>query len=429
MPRSVGPRLSYLEGLAESEQEGLGAAARDRVADRLIEAATTSWSLHGRSALSARKLSAAADAQPSQINYYFGSFEQLLCTVQDRALDDARCVLDTLLSALPRLQAPAPTALGAVLAAIIQHWCNQTPLSALWIEAQMAEVRTPLFGPVAGRWHAMWVQFWANASDRLGVGADANLLRAFFYGEALLHRIQASPVMDHAALTETCINFAHLLMTGRSGPAPLRDQLREATRVQAVGFTPGSVPDQIARAAARLVGEAGASAVTHRAVAAAAGLNLGAVTYHMGSSEALLQAAWARIYMDLSGPHLPKPEATASQPHSAEGRARFVEGLVRFSTDPAQMPGMLAMEDLLSAAARDPELARLGAHIRYTRGQTTIHSLSRLGSAERPLTPAEAALVSIWTQGLQRDVRALAPEPRAEAVRMATEALMDRLEV
>ncbi|MFN3229606.1 MAG: TetR family transcriptional regulator [Asticcacaulis sp.] len=427
MPRSAGSRPHNTAGPVISPQDAPSLAARDRVADRLVDATTTAWTLQGRSALSARKLSSAAGAQASQINYYFGNFEQLLCAAQERALTEAQPILDDLLTGLPQLTAPSPATLGAVLAAVIQHWCNQSVLSAMWIEAQMAEGRSEALGAVAARWQALWTAFWARAADRLGAPEAADLLRPFFYGEALLHRIRAEPILDQAALTESCINFASLLQTGRSGPAPLRDQLRDATRVQTIGFTPGSVPDQIARAAARLVGEAGAAAVTHRAVAAAAGLNLGAVTYHMGSSEDLLQAAWARIYLDLAGPHLPDVTPTVQQRASADARTRFVEGLVRFSLDPNQTPGMLAMEDLLSAAARDPALARLGAHIRYTRGQTTIHSLSRLGTPERPLTSADAALVSIWTQGLQRDVRGLSPDPRAEAVRKAAEALLERL--
>ncbi|ESQ78272.1 TetR/AcrR family transcriptional regulator, partial [Asticcacaulis sp. YBE204] len=173
---------------------------------------------------------------------------------------------------------------------------------------------------------------------------------------------------------------------------------------------------------AHIVGHDGAAAVTHRAVAQAAGLNLGAVTYHFATGGALMAAAWAHIYLRLTRPH----QATETGPLSRE---IYVDGLTQYAAQDAQKPDVLAMEALLSQAARDHSFRDMGAMIRYNRGQSTYLRLSRLPRESGPLTPQAAGLVSTLLQGMGRDLAVLDPAMRGVQSRRLMTQVLDALKV
>ncbi|UDF05660.1 TetR family transcriptional regulator [Asticcacaulis sp. AND118] len=395
-------------------------------ADRLLGAVAGMWRSHGRAQMSARQVSQSAGAQASQINYYFGGFEQLLCSAQGRAIAHAAAWCERTLSEMGRIDATANggEAFGHLLAAIIDDWCrSQADLAFAWGECQILAARQPDFADANAQWQALWKRFWDEACALTGMGPQADLVRVFFTGEAFLHRIVWRGSFDRACLSESGLSWARLLMTGDPGEGPLRDYARvETARFAAPVLVAGSVHERIAEAAADIVGREGAAAVTHRAVAQTAGLNLGAVTYHFPSAGDLMAAAWAYIYLRLTRPHLTADDAPVT-------RQSYIEGLTAYSAADARQPDALAMEALLSQAARDESLRDRGAMIRYSRGQTTLHRLSRLPREQGPLGPQAAGLVSTFAQGLGRDLSVLSPAQRpAEARRLITQ-LLDALQV
>lgn len=401
-------------------------------AERLVSATLASWRSHGHAAMTARQISQIAGVNPSQINYYFKSFEQLLCSTQVRALEQAQGWCDgklVLIDDMPLPESADAEAFGHVLASLIDGWCSETPeLAFAWNECQIMAVREAVYVPLALRWQDLWRDFWSTVCTRFGLTpAQGELTRGFFTGESFLHRIRWNAVFDRACLNETCVSWARLLLTGRAGPAPLRRAMLARLEALPPPLPPaGSAAEQIAQAAADLVGREGAGALTHRAAAQAAGVNLGAVTYHLPTSEALMRAAWEQIYLRLVTEHRQPREALTTPLR----RADYMEESTRASLrNDRKVTNILAMEELLSAAARTPELAAPGSTIRYSRGQTTQLNFSRFVSPLGPLGRQEAALISTWYQGLGRDARLLPPVESAAMTRARLEPLFDALRV
>lgn len=400
----------------------------DAAADRLAAAALGMWRTHGRAEMSARQVSQTANAQASQINYYFGSFEQLLCSSQGMAIHATRAWCARILADFEGLalsdgggdgEARALAA-GQVIASVIDAWRrDQTDLVFAWAECQMLAARHPDYAQAAAQWREVWRAFWSKLCEQLGLGDHADLTLAFFTGEAFLHRIVWRAPFDRACLGETCTAWARLLLSGDCGPGPLRDFARtETQRFTAPLLIAGSAPARLSEAAADLVGQAGPAAVTHRAVAQAADLNLGAATYHFPTRAALMTAAWQRIYLRLLRPH----QATETGPLD---RATYIESLISYGGGEAQRPDVNAMEALLSQAARDIALCDMGAMIRYSRGQSSHLRLARLPRAQGALTPQAAALFSIVAQGLGRDLSCMPIEERPALARGLFTRLLD----
>jgi len=372
--------------------------------------------------MSARLVSHAANAQASQINYYFGGFERLLFSSQSVAISAASAWCAQMLTGLQGLELSTGNAesAGQIIASLIDAWCHDQPdLAFAWTECQMLAPRHPDYAQAAAQWRDVWRAFWEQACERLGLGAHAELTLAFFTGEAFLHRIAWRAPFDRACLSETCATWTNLLMRGHCGPGPLRDFAREETRRFAAPLQiAGSAAARLSEAAANLVGQAGPSAVTHRAVAQTAGLNLGAATYHFPTRAALMSAAWEHIYLRLTSPH----RATETGPID---RHTYIESLVTHGGGEAQRPDILAMDALLSQAARVPALGNMGAMIRYSRGQGSHLRLARLPCSRGALTLQTAALFSTVAQGLGRDLATKPVEQRPDHARRVFARLLD----
>lgn len=149
--------------------------------------------------------------------------------------------------------------------------------------------------------------------------------------------------------------------------------------------------EAILEAALGLIGERGPQAVTHRAVAAAAGVSLGAITHHFASRDALVEealrhlarreiGALERLTLDLvSSGFDPEAWMAALSAHLA-GRTRSVE--------------MLASYELLLECARNPGLRDVMAE--WTAAQTRVCVVVlREAGARAPEEQAPLMLASI----------------------------------
>jgi AcrR family transcriptional regulator len=117
--------------------------------------------------------------------------------------------------------------------------------------------------------------------------------------------------------------------------------------------TPEAARERILRATMRLIGESGVCAVTNRAVAKAAGVSLGSLTYHFPSQADLLRESLNR-FVDLEIERITaRLEQLRDAGVDADQAAEEVEkAIVGFSYGPEEIASL----ELHLQAARDPEL-------------------------------------------------------------------------
>ncbi|MET1004682.1 MAG: TetR family transcriptional regulator C-terminal domain-containing protein [Propionibacteriaceae bacterium] len=179
---------------------------------------------------------------------------------------------------------------------------------------------------------------------------------------------------------------------------------------------------ELAFAAWAVIADRGLSAVTFRAVAAEAGVSLGAVQHYFATKEALLLYACQRM-ADLAGAQW---SATSS---GADARAQLAALAHTSLTDhPLQRVGIAAWNAFVGAAAGDPAMARVvqevwsGAHRQATALWTAaLASPGRRGGSSDPSTVAE--LFQALLDGLS--VRVFAGRLGFEQARALAEQFLD----
>ncbi|MGI8336532.1 TetR/AcrR family transcriptional regulator [Actinomadura scrupuli] len=145
---------------------------------------------------------------------------------------------------------------------------------------------------------------------------------------------------------------------------------------------PEAARERILRATMRLIGESGVCAVTNRAVAKAAGVSLGSLTYHFPSQADLLRESLNR-FVDLEIERITaRLELMRAAGIDAEQAAEEVEkAIVAFSYGPEEIANL----DLHLQAARDPELraAAMRSIEAYDRLATAILTALGIPDAQR----------------------------------------------
>lgn len=344
-------------------------------ADRLLAAAMEQIATRGLAEASARSVAGQAGVAASAINYKFGALERLFCL----AFEQGARATEAWLQAEGRAIAILPrTAAGAALALehVIVAWTSEARgLALLYQEALAAG---PGQGPAAA-WTRAFRDFWRSAAQAFGLGeAEGRLLHLFFESEALFHLSTWSPVLEPAALREMCQHYAAVYLGAPSHPPTGALAAAE----QALGvLREGAVPPgaaKIVEAAADLVEARGLAGLTHRAVAARAGVTTGAVTHHFRTMENLVAglirgqvSAMARS----SEPGAPKRAPSIDTPLTLE--ALFEQTAALVVTDRPWGPS-LRRRHIFLAALRRPELHASAAVIRFAHGATTGEILERL---------------------------------------------------
>ena len=157
----------------------------------------------------------------------------------------------------------------------------------------------------------------------------------------------------------------------KTGAAPRKS--RAAKRA-----VPGPRREAILDAALALIAERGTEELTHRAVAAAAGVPLGSTTYYFASRAELVREAFRRYVVRVFGLFA---EIVAERP--PEDAASLVDILVEIARREVAGRWTVIVEyELVLRAARDPELA--AEFHRYERqlGSSLAEALERLGAAQ-----------------------------------------------
>lgn len=278
---------------------------------------------------------------------------ELWCSIRRRALDG----LDDDFG-LP------VSALGPLLASLIDELCTeQRRIAFAWRECQLMAVRQPRFSPLLARWNSLLQGLCSDLCRLVGLQSAADLTFLFFEGESLFHLIQWDRMLDRAGLDEMTAGWAGWMQGQIPLDAPFRVRLwKQAQR--SLSMEPVELNAPVAKAAARLLIEMGVSGITHRAVAAAAGLTLGVVAHQHRRAADLLEQAYGALYQELTGSRL-EPARN-----------------VRLKAD-LQVPTrrqMLGIEELVLAVARGRTDATFANRLRYLRGTTSSSIVeARLG--------------------------------------------------
>ena len=359
---------------------------------RLIQAVIALWETIGGSGISARQISVAAGVPVSSIYHHFGSLEQLLVVAQDDARAAAHRWCEAQLGQLSNAVFP-PQAFSAFFAALIDEWAfEQRQLAFAWREGQLLGARDERFRDTASRWRALWSNFWREACARFGLAAEAVLTERLFENESFLHMFRWRRMVDRAGLDEFARGWTAWLCGDPVPASPWRDFAR-AEALKAFPPLPGrdETTTIIVEAAADIIGQSGAANLTHRAVAAQAGLTLGVVSHKFRTSADLLRAAFETIYARSVAP-LSSGEVSIP----GDDRDKAFDGIAAIVRRNASGRGG---DELFIATARDPSLKQFAAQLRYLRGRTSKGFLQALLGEAHPVSDLEAALYSGFVSG------------------------------
>lgn len=363
--------------------------ARISSKDRIIDAVLQLWEEVGSARMSVRMLAEAAGITVSSIYHHFGSLEQLFALAQEHARACAAAWCDEQLRDLRDVRLDR-TAFAPLFAALIDDWAHgQRRLAFAWREGQQLARHDPFFQPGAARWDAFWIDFWAQVGRHCGLEERALLTARLFYSESFLHMIRWRRPVDRVGLDELARGWTAWLNGDPAPAAPMRDFARaEAERRMPVLPDRDDTASRIAEAAAAIVSQKGVAAMTHRAVAAQAGLTLGIVSHKFRTSAELMSAAFEALYSKLS-PADPVEANGDDCPWSPE---KMIETMRRSATN-------FGPDELIMVVARDPSFGHFAPQLRYLRGRSGGRHLQAILGPARPISALDAALFAGFSLG------------------------------
>lgn len=365
----MSPQASPLNDAAFWRCENLGLHS-PQLGERLVATAAQQIAERGLAAVSARSIASAACASPGSINYNFDGIERLFRRAFDlgKTLTE-RWILahESHLLALPR----SPDGAARALEHIIVHWTQAARPLALLYQEHLAATRSE---PSA--WTRLWRDFYLRIAAEFGLEEfEGRMMHLLFEAEALYNLSSWSPALEAAALHELIQHFGAFWLGGTPGPVIGAEALAEQTScMPAEDMPPTAI--RIMEAAAEVV-KSGLDALTHRSVAAQAGVATGAVTHHFRSKEQLVAGAIQGLILSADLP-MPPDQVRTAEDYIASLR----------NTGGSGGESVRQRRSLFLAAVRRPDLAASGAVIRFAHGQNTRAMMAQVFD----LTPEALAL-------------------------------------
>jgi len=330
----------------------------------------------GLRGLSLRPLAERMGTTVSALSHRFGLKDELLTAVIDAAREADGALLD---GWLKRIEALAPVD-GALLAELADLVLDEMagPYAALnrfYCELmQGAPTRPEIVVPFAA-WRARRLAFWRAAAmtrQHSELGADLGDILHAFSADEVAHGLAIGDLSAYRWLRRLGLRR----LCGAVVPAPGANDLAQFAVCHAAlgalmdgpdGYQPAPLTDWQARVAGHistLIIAEGADAVTHRAIAARAGVASSTLAYHFPRQEDLLQAGLEAIIARLHG-RVYRPEGVdldAEDLSSVEiARATFAVSL---------------------AVGRAPGLKACAADMRRRRGENYMIILNRQAPGE-----------------------------------------------
>lgn len=379
--------------------------AAPAIRDRLISGARMRIVEAGLAEASVRSIARMADANPSAINYNLGGIEQLYRLVFEQAADETTLWIATRLNDTADLPEGAAGA-GAALEYVIRAWTSQgRDLALLYQEALSWAAADP---DLMRRWTRSWRDFWDAVAARCGLdGMRGRMMNLFFQSEALHHLSPWRPAVEDAALRDLCDHFSWVWLGGpRRAPSGGLESAQALLHGEnLVKLAPAAL--NLALAAVAVVQDKGLLGLTHRAVAAHAGVTVGAVTHYFRTAEDLVAGAIRGQVEELFQAE-DADSAAALERRAVPSLAKFAEGIERSVESPGVARVLFARRSLFLASLRSDGSARAGAVVRFGYGRTSERILSDIATGERGAIPLDAAVMSrlvssLWIARLAED--------------------------
>lgn len=381
--------------------------------ERLISTAADLLATGGLRSVTARALADLTGQSASAVNYHFAGREGLLAATFEAAAERVAHMRAAWAASLRA--GPPPEAFASWFAAFNLQRVAAAPPFLVLREMRHDAARSPAHRGLARHELEASDAFWRQATAAFQLPAGAAEACADF-SEAILgiHGGQPDHPDQTAWLIET-VNRHCARLHGARGTTSGWDGWRQLARARAgladrVEASLSGGAGRIAAAAAEVLGRDGLAGLTHRAVAAEVGLSLAAVSGAFPSRVSLVRAAFdhliASIHTVRSGV-VPDP---GDRRPIAELTQEMAEAL--FDAEGAAPAGLLALDELLSAAIREPDLRRDAEDLRASRGENSATLLLRMSHATDPADGLDAHILSIVATGAMRSAYALEPEMR-----------------
>lgn len=365
---------------------------------QLLNAACGLVSDGGWAALTLRPLAESLEVSVTVLSNHYGTRADVVAAICAAALDDEERLFGGWCALLDRL-APLDAVAAADLADTIleQLAVAERPRSLLFLEALQASSWDDELRAVFSPWRDARMRFWAGLGRQARMPAevvDSGWLGGYFIDE-LAHSICLHHLPPYRMLRRLCLRRLFGATHTAQGDAALFDALFDALdyRDGEIAVSHGAQigadwPGRAAQASALALVERGVSALTHRAIAAAAGVPHTTLSYRFPTQHDLVVAGLEYIIANVL-------QATDGgdrgiEPHPAIARLRAGDG----GLDVGRATFALAL-----AAGRMPQLAPSAADMRRRRGINLLKLLQRETPPLPRLDPLAAQVASIGLIG------------------------------
>lgn len=309
----------------------------------------------GLRAIGFRSVAREADVSVGQMGHRYGSLEGLMDRLVELEAQDLKCWFEAWQD---RIGSPEGLPLADLLAEVLEDAVvNRRMSTMLQAELLVAPGHDTRARPLC----AVWIEGWRGLVEhRHPKGACIEPLVAGMMADEIAFSLAFGNLPAYRLLRMAALS--HLLKGFPANePAQLPALLRELERLSITAQpqpASGRAAD-LSRAIADLLEKEGASAVTHRAVAARAGVPNSTVAHHFRTSEELVEAGMASLYDRFRRPS-----------GSAESQTVFYR--IGRST-----------HSMAIAAARDPRFLPYAIDMRWRRGENLRPNLpAYLGESE-----------------------------------------------
>lgn len=371
-------------------------AASAPAASAIVAAARALVAQEGLRGLSLRKVAARAGVSVGGINYQVGSKADLVGRLLDEAVGAQRELHQAWLARLRAADLADPAVLATAICGYLDDNAARREQALAGCELVLEAGRDPQGQDEARALVEEETAFWRQALARTPAGADLGLVIAGYVRDELAFSLAIGEDADYRLLRASVAARLAQRLAPSDGQgfeagfeAVVAAMDAKALDIRRLAAQADSRRAQIAQAVAGLIAEAGAAAVTHRAVAAAVGAPNSSVAHHFRTRQDLLRAGIEALYLGAVG---------SAAPQTGEAARRGGQAL---------MHGTSA---LVLAAARDPDLRPFALDLRRRRGEYMRPMTGPIAPA-RPLEPAahQAAAMAITGAGLGRQAAGDAP--------------------
>ncbi|MDO6416286.1 TetR family transcriptional regulator [Sphingomonas sp. BIUV-7] len=351
----------------------------------LLKAAMTLVAADGLKGLSLRPLAERLGTTVSALSHRFGLKDALIAALIDAAREADALFLDTWLARIRALEVRDGALFADLADAVLSDMAGPEALrTQFYCELVQGAATQPEYAAPLADWKGRRLAFWHAASEGLDQADLGDILHAFSTDEAA-HGLAIGDLAAYRWLRR--LNL-HRLCRGLIAPADAPDMRQFEIFHAALGapfaasgrYRPPELSEWQAKAAhhiSALIISGGSDAITHRAIAARAGVANSTLAYHFPRQEDLLKAGLNDIIARIDGViHAPE-------------EMRDTERYELTSVEVARATFAIAL-----AATRMPDLKTVAADMRRRRGENLLVQLNR-ETRDAPFDLLAAQAVSV----------------------------------